>query len=806
MENHKAQTGGSHSSCPQCGEPVVAGVDECPACGQPLCPECGAAVGEHWPSCMACGARWDLLCPECKAVVKPRHRHCPSCGVSLEADPDEVTPAPPPRPTPPVSAPPAISGQSIPACMVCGRQDETLRLALFPYVFSLVFLTFRRAFGGIWCQKHRNLYWALSSLITALVGWFGIPFGFVFTPLTLIKLARGGEQTAAQNQHLLQVLAGHKLRLGDTEGAIRCLEAALRVNDDEAGRRRLQDLYAQTRPSAFQESYARLWPLVGAILVAIALGMTIGLLDYAVTAAFSALFGEEGNFLVVILSWTPWVAMLFLGGLGLVWLVDWALRRIGCRQMGLAIVFAVVMAAVALYGTQQGVVIAGLVAEAGAGEELGGVFDTLLVAWFGLTVGGGSFFLDQVRSGELSGLINLIVALVATVYYVEASVRAARGAVRWQQALAAVRAGGEPPRVRVLQRGWLAIAAVFVCTACSLVSLPFAGGAFSFGESMARIEQAGDLHEQGQVDLAVAEMEALVQEDPNLALAHGTLGILYLERGQFDQAAEEMEAAVELQPDWAIWHATLANVYYLIDQTDRVEEELRRAEELGADDGFTQSMAGNIYYMMAEFATAEERFLQARELSPDELWGYLGLARAYAAQTKYEQALEVCEQALEQGEDPADVHVARGYVYIRQEDLDRAGAAFSAALEVAPEDASVHSALSYLYFLRGEIAESLREAEEAVRLDPYNRAAHENLAFALHTQGDLDRALAEAQEAVRLNPKNDTVHYILGLCYRDKGESQEAVQAFETFLDLYTDRAYVRDWKVEAEAYLADQE
>jgi hypothetical protein len=56
---------------------------------------------------------------------------------------------------------------------------------------------------------------------------------------------------------------------------------------------------------------------------------------------------------------------------------------------------------------------------------------------------------------------------------------------------------------------------------------------------------------------------------------------------------------------------------------------------------------------------------------------------------------------------------------------------------------------------------------------------------------------------VRLNPRSDTAHYALGLCYGDAGQREQAIGEFSTFLALYTDRAYIRDWKAEAETYLA---
>ncbi len=48
------------------------------------------------------------------------------------------------------------------ACRICGRQDATLRLVAYPYVFSLLLLTFRRA--------SRVSFWPMCSLRMATTG------------------------------------------------------------------------------------------------------------------------------------------------------------------------------------------------------------------------------------------------------------------------------------------------------------------------------------------------------------------------------------------------------------------------------------------------------------------------------------------------------------------------------------------------------------------------------------------------------------------------------------------------------------
>jgi hypothetical protein len=77
-------------------------------------------------------------------------------------------------------------------CEVCGRRDETVRFVVYPYVVSLIVVTFQRAFSGCWCRVHRLPRWLAATLISSIFGWFGIPFGLLFTPISLLQLARGG--------------------------------------------------------------------------------------------------------------------------------------------------------------------------------------------------------------------------------------------------------------------------------------------------------------------------------------------------------------------------------------------------------------------------------------------------------------------------------------------------------------------------------------------------------------------------------------------------------------------------------------
>jgi tetratricopeptide (TPR) repeat protein len=322
------------------------------------------------------------------------------------------------------------------ACSVCGRQDETLRAVVYPYVFSLVIVTFRRAFAGLWCRKHRNLRLVLASLITATIGWIGIPFGFFFTPVALFKLARGGDQPAELNANMLRALAENKLQEGDAKGAVRCLEASLQFHDDDTARERLRELRMNFGLPVYEGGCQRVvLTIAGILLVAVLIGAAIGVLDYVITAVFSSLLGGEVLIYVVILSWAPFVAMAFIGGLILFQLIEWALARIKCRRLSIAISIGIVTAVLATYSLLQGSAMSDYVTALLSDGVFESVLDAIFTGILVLLLGGVFWILGFTEPANTSEAIYIVLLLVIGIYYSIMAVLTAIRTTRWQQRL-----------------------------------------------------------------------------------------------------------------------------------------------------------------------------------------------------------------------------------------------------------------------------------------------------------------------------------------------------------------------------------
>ncbi len=84
------------------------------------------------------------------------------------------------------------------------------------------------------------------------------------------------------------------------------------------------------------------------------------------------------------------------------------------------------------------------------------------------------------------------------------------------------------------------------------------------------------------VDLAVAEQQAILAEDPNNATAHFALGTLFYFQGLSEQAIQCFQKSIELNPTNAAPHLSLGRIYAVHGDYDLAWKHARAAEALGS--------------------------------------------------------------------------------------------------------------------------------------------------------------------------------------------------------------------------------
>jgi hypothetical protein len=263
-------------------------------------------------------------------------------------------------------------------------------------------------------------------------------FGFIYTPITLFKLARGGIQPADANGEMLTQIATAKLQRGDYQTALRCLETSLRFQDSEAVRQQLRQIrsrYGVTAEGA--GCVVTILTFAAVLLGAGALGTAVGFVDYLIGVAASPLLKQAVSIYVGILSWAPFVVMAFLTGLVLFALIEWAVVKLRCKSAPVAAILGLLAGSLATYGLLEGMMVGDFVASLVVGTVFESASEAIVIGLVTLVIGGALAVPEVVQPTRLSDTIYLVLLTAAALYYVGFAITRALETARWQQRIVA---------------------------------------------------------------------------------------------------------------------------------------------------------------------------------------------------------------------------------------------------------------------------------------------------------------------------------------------------------------------------------
>lgn len=208
------------------------------------------------------------------------------------------------------------------------------------------------------------------------------------------------------------------------------------------------------------------------------------------------------------------------------------------------------------------------------------------------------------------------------------------------------------------------------------------------------------LLEQHRYEMARQELETLLQQSPNEALAHALLAHCLSEEHQGKRALVHARLAVGLAPDQAYCHYILA----------LVQQELGQLKE------------------------ARQSIQQALELNPEDPDFYTRLGLIALLEARWQEALACAEQALRLDPEHIDSQNLRSMALIRLGQPDTALVQLEQALLKEPENGRVHANRGWTLLHAGQPAEAMDAFREALRLEPGLEWAREGMLEALKAQ------------------------------------------------------------------------
>jgi tetratricopeptide (TPR) repeat protein len=235
--------------------------------------------------------------------------------------------------------------------------------------------------------------------------------------------------------------------------------------------------------------------------------------------------------------------------------------------------------------------------------------------------------------------------------------------------------------------------------------------------SLAHINIALPLFEQGRIDEAIRHMTQAIQIAPKSRQALNALGLYLYKAGRIDEAADCFQKVLEIDPAYAEAHFNIASI--LMDKGDYA--------------------AAVKHYRIA--LTSNDTPLARRKLG----LALLKLGMFQEAITEYRKALSSMSG------DP-DVLNELGYALDHTGKSDEAIDLYNKALLIAPEDIYIHLNFGLALTNSGRFKEAAKEYEKILLLDPNNATAHNDFGVALSRLGKLDQAIEHFKEALKIRP------------------------------------------------------
>lgn len=256
-----------------------------------------------------------------------------------------------------------------------------------------------------------------------------------------------------------------------------------------------------------------------------------------------------------------------------------------------------------------------------------------------------------------------------------------------------------------------------------------AGGCFRDGEGVNPIiasntsqaaeamDRAERLRAQGLDDVALAELERVIAENPELTDAYLEVGDIHETRGDYAKAEEAYGRAAQVEP-----------------------------RNFNA-----QYKHGLMLQLLNRLAEAVQAYLRALQIQPDDFDANLNLATAYLQLGEPEQALVYARRAVTIDPRSAPARINLGAVYASLEEHQQAVIEYQQAAELMQLTPELLLNLADSLGKARRYAEMQSTLEQLIQVQP-SAAAYERLGSALFRMQRYDQSLEAYRQALALDP------------------------------------------------------
>lgn len=276
----------------------------------------------------------------------------------------------------------------------------------------------------------------------------------------------------------------------------------------------------------------------------------------------------------------------------------------------------------------------------------------------------------------------------------------------------------------------------------------------------------------------IAINQEAIRKNPADALAHFTLGHIYLSQKQYQTAADHLTEAIRYKRTYAPAYRDIGLALYYLNRMEESREALRKSFFLNSNDPVTVVNLGGIQLALKNYDGAAKVLSEAIENGIDSLEIRGHLAAAYKNLGQDESAMEHLQKALEMDPDSIETHNSLGVIYENMGKNTQALEEFKTVLRANRLHAAANYNLGASLSREGKHAEALELFEKSNRIKHGSAKTLKGIGWARENLKRYDEAVVAYRQSLLAEPGSLQVLLRLAKMLELTGKYNDAAEAY----------------------------
>jgi tetratricopeptide (TPR) repeat protein len=349
-------------------------------------------------------------------------------------------------------------------------------------------------------------------------------------------------------------------------------------------------------------------------------------------------------------------------------------------------------------------------------------------------------------------------------------------------------------------------------------------------DNFARGLKATFMLDKGDVSKALVELQSVVTQRPDNAVARYNLGRAHAAMGEFEQARQQFQKAIELQPQYVLARLALAQLQVTRGEFDgayKTAEAILAIDPANANARLIESASlmgqkkyadsrrildamikttpaapdvifqlGVVNFAEAKYKEAQDAFHRCYELAPANSRCLMGEVETYMAQSKPDAALALLQAESQKAPNRVDLLLATGNTAVRSGKFDLAIQSYTKASGLVDQKSKamgdIYLRLGETYRQRGDLGNAVQALQKARETLPQNVLVLSTLALTLDGAGRKPEARQVYEASLKIRPDDPVVLNNLAFLLADGGgdlddaltKAQRAKQLLPSLLEI----------------------